>query len=77
MLLRTAGPLTAESVVEHCRARLARYKSPRYVEFLTDPLPRTAGMKINKAPLRVQFGDLPQRAVPISPRHLESSDRVS
>ncbi|MDV8067159.1 AMP-binding protein [Rhodococcus sp. IEGM 1366] len=77
VLLRAAGSLTAEAVVEHCRARLARYKSPRYVEFLTDPLPRTAGMKINKAPLRVQFNDLPQRAAQVSPRHLETSDRLS
>lgn len=61
-LIRTSAPMTAEDVINHCQTHLARYKTPRYVEFLTEPMPRTAGMKINKAPLRTEFADLPMRS---------------
>ncbi|MDF3306635.1 class I adenylate-forming enzyme family protein [Rhodococcus sp. T2V] len=73
VLLRASGALTAEDVVNHCRTRLARYKTPRYVEFLADPLPRTAGMKINKAPLRTTYADLPDRAHPVKVGELQDS----
>ncbi|MGW0040880.1 class I adenylate-forming enzyme family protein [Rhodococcus sp. NPDC003348] len=59
VLIRGTDHVGPEAVVEHCRMRLARYKSPRYVEMLAEPLPRTAGMKVDKAALRRQFGSLP------------------
>ncbi len=38
-------------MIEHCRARVARYKCPRQVEFL-DKLPRTGSGKIYKKALK-------------------------
>ena len=61
-LVRTSGDLTAEEVIEHCLAHLARYKAPRYVEFIDTPMPRTASMKIKKGDLRSAYADLPDRA---------------
>lgn len=59
LLLRTAGPVTEEAVLEHCRARLASYKMPRYVVLVDDPLPRTPSMKIDKAAIRTRHTDIP------------------
>jgi fatty-acyl-CoA synthase len=44
---------TAEELIEFCRARLAHFKCPKYVEF--GPLPRTATGKIRKNELRRQM----------------------
>jgi fatty-acyl-CoA synthase len=55
-------PIAGADVVEHCRARLATYKAPRYVEILDEPLPRTAIGKIAKEGLRAQYADLPTRS---------------
>lgn len=41
----------AESILAHCRERLAKFKLPRVVE-IVDQLPRTAAGKINRARLR-------------------------
>lgn len=64
-VVRAAGSITPEDVVRHCRDRLAAYKAPRYVEFVDDPLPRTAGMKIRKGSLRDRYADLPQHGTRI------------
>ncbi|MCF8571321.1 AMP-binding protein [Gordonia sp. HY002] len=71
-LIRTVDgeELTSSDVVEHCRSRLSSYKAPRYVEFLADPLPRTAGMKIRKGLLRSDYADLPARGTRISSRRV-------
>jgi fatty-acyl-CoA synthase len=50
----TAGALTAEEVIEHCRRHLAGYKKPRYVEFV-DSFPRTQSGKIQKFALREAY----------------------
>jgi fatty-acyl-CoA synthase len=47
--------LTEEQILDHCRENLARYKLPRYVEFV-DVLPRTASGKVHKPTLRQTFG---------------------
>jgi O-succinylbenzoic acid--CoA ligase len=47
-----AGAATAESLREHCRARLARYKIPAEIRFVADPLPRTASGKLRRSELR-------------------------
>ncbi|GAA4548793.1 class I adenylate-forming enzyme family protein [Pseudonocardia xishanensis] len=63
LLLRTAASpgteLDADTVLAHCRQRLAAYKMPRYVVFSADPLPRTSSMKIDKAALRLRHADIP------------------
>ncbi|HEX3771274.1 MAG TPA: long-chain-fatty-acid--CoA ligase [Polyangiaceae bacterium] len=50
---------TVEAMVAHCQANLAKYKTPRYVEFVSD-LPRTSLGKIQKKEVRklaiVRFG---------------------
>ncbi len=43
--------VTEAAILDHCRARLARYKAPRRILF-TDDLPRTASGKVQKGLLR-------------------------
>lgn len=45
------GDVTAPALVEHCGARLASFKLPRYVEFV-DEIPKTATNKIRRAKLQ-------------------------
>src|SRR6185436_14561411 len=52
VIVRKAGAAVTEAeLVEHCRARLARYKVPRSVVF-TEALPLSAAGKILKRELR-------------------------
>ena len=46
-----ASDITEEDVQEYCRARMARYKAPKYV-FFVDEFPLTASGKIQKYKLR-------------------------
>jgi fatty-acyl-CoA synthase len=48
--LKPGQSATAEEIVEHCRANLARYKCPRHVVF--GELPKTSTGKIQKFVLR-------------------------
>jgi fatty-acyl-CoA synthase len=50
--LKGGAAVTAEQLIEHCRARLARFKVPKTIEFT--PLPRTATGKIQKDVLRAR-----------------------
>lgn len=43
------------AVLEHCRAQLADYKLPQYVNVVASPLPRNAGGKLLKGVLREQI----------------------
>jgi fatty-acyl-CoA synthase len=47
--------IAAESIIEQCRGRLAKYKIPKKVAFV-DQLPRTLTGKILKKELRAKFG---------------------
>ncbi|MFV2177601.1 class I adenylate-forming enzyme family protein [Actinomadura sp. LOL_016] len=58
-LVRASEPLTEAEVVEHCNARLADYKVPRYVVFVDSDLPRMASGKIAKRELRDAYADVP------------------
>jgi fatty-acyl-CoA synthase len=46
--------LTAEQVRAHCKAKLAHYKVPRYVEFVSE-FPTTVSGKIQKFKMREQM----------------------
>ena len=48
---RPGARLSAEGVIEHCRAQLAGYKKPRHVVFV-DSLPRNSVGKVLKSELR-------------------------
>jgi len=50
--LKPGATATAEEIIEHCRASLARFKAPRAVVFCT--LPKTSTGKIQKFALRQQ-----------------------
>jgi long-chain acyl-CoA synthetase len=41
-----------EEVIAHCQERMARYKVPKYVKFLPEPLPKTAAGKIMRRVLK-------------------------
>jgi long-chain acyl-CoA synthetase len=49
---RAHATITQEQVLAHCRARIAGYKCPKTVEFLTEALPRSPTGKIRKTELR-------------------------
>ena len=53
VVLRPDGHVAADALVEHCRARLARYKVPKDITFL-DALPRNPSGKVLKRELRSQ-----------------------
>ncbi|MBI4205063.1 MAG: acyl-CoA synthetase, partial [Betaproteobacteria bacterium] len=50
--LKEGAQASEEELIEHCRARLARFKAPKRVVF--GPLPKTATGKIQKFILREQ-----------------------
>jgi benzoate-CoA ligase len=54
---RAASPALADELHEHLKSRLARYKHPRWIEFV-DELPKTATGKIQRFKLRGR-GTLP------------------
>jgi long-chain acyl-CoA synthetase len=55
-LVVVADPaLTAQALLEHCRAHLAHYKCPRLLT-VVDELPRTAMGKLDKRALRAEHG---------------------
>jgi acyl-CoA synthetase (AMP-forming)/AMP-acid ligase II len=53
--LEVGAHLTAEDVIEACRAELGSYKKPATVTFLHEPLPRTAVGKIDRKALREPY----------------------
>lgn len=46
--------VSADAILAHCRARLARYKVPQFIHFSATPLPRSAAGKLLKKDLRQQ-----------------------
>ena len=48
---RNGSQLSAAEIIAHCQANLAKYKTPKYVEFV-DNLPRTGLGKIQKKEVR-------------------------
>ncbi len=58
VVLETGVQATEEEIVDHCRKRLARYKVPKYVEFV-DELPKSAVGKVLRKNLRSDIGNGP------------------
>lgn len=54
VVARPGASVTAEELIEHCRANLARFKVPRAVTFL-DALPRNPSGKVLKRELRASL----------------------
>jgi acyl-CoA synthetase (AMP-forming)/AMP-acid ligase II len=55
--------LTAAEVIEHTRALIAGYKTPKSVEIRTDPLPLSPAMTVLKRELRAPFWQGHERAI--------------
>ena len=51
LVRRPGAQLTAAELIAHCQANLAKYKTPKYVEFVDD-LPKTGLGKIQKKEIR-------------------------
>jgi long-chain acyl-CoA synthetase len=52
VVLRKDATATADDLRAHCTERIAKYKIPRYIWLLTEPLPRNASGKFLKRQLR-------------------------
>ena len=57
IVLKKGADLTEEDVRDTCRAKMARYKAPKYV-FFVDALPQTASGKIQKYKLREMAAEM-------------------
>jgi len=54
VVLKPGVAATEEELIRFCKARIARYKAPKSIDFL-DALPRTGSNKIHKAALRDHY----------------------
>jgi crotonobetaine/carnitine-CoA ligase len=64
-LVEEASPsvvVTPAELVEFCRDRLAKHKVPRYIEYRTEPFPRTPSMRVKKSALVAEVEDPLARA---------------
>ncbi len=59
VVVRPGAALTPQDVVDHCRARLAGFKTPKYV-VVTETLPKNPSGKILKRQLRDEYSSLPE-----------------
>ena len=55
---KTEADLPGQKVVEFCADRLAWYKVPRYLEYLSTDFPRTPSMRVRKEVLKAERPDL-------------------
>ncbi|MEU3844057.1 AMP-binding protein [Streptomyces sp. NPDC028635] len=62
-----AGRTTAEAIVERAGKELARFKVPRYVEFVAD-FPRTPSERISKPALKARAAEQPGVTYDLGPR---------
>ena len=57
VILREGFKTTEEEIIAFCKANMASYKKPRYVEFI-DSLPKNPGGKIDKKEVKRRYGQL-------------------
>jgi acyl-CoA synthetase (AMP-forming)/AMP-acid ligase II len=55
IVLRPGMNLSAEKVQQYCKTRIASYKVPRHIEFMTEELPKSGSGKILKRVLREKY----------------------
>jgi long-chain acyl-CoA synthetase len=55
IVLRPGATLSSEELMQYCKERIASYKVPRHIDFLTDELPKSASGKILKRVLREKY----------------------
>jgi acyl-CoA synthetase (AMP-forming)/AMP-acid ligase II len=55
IVLRPGMILSAEKVQQYCKTRIASYKVPRHIEFMTEGLPKSGSGKILKRVLREKY----------------------
>jgi acyl-CoA synthetase (AMP-forming)/AMP-acid ligase II len=55
IVLRPGTDLSAEEVQQYCKTRIASYKVPRHIEFMTEELPKSGSGKILKRVLRGRY----------------------
>jgi long-chain acyl-CoA synthetase len=60
---KQGSALTAAEVIEHTRALIAGYKTPKSVDIRLDPLPLSPAMKVLKRELRAPFWQGHERAI--------------
>jgi carnitine-CoA ligase len=54
---RDEATVTPRELVDHCAASLARFKVPRYIEYISGEFPRTPSMRIKKSELITRISD--------------------
>jgi long-chain acyl-CoA synthetase len=55
IFLRAGAELSAEQVKQYCKTKIASFKVPRHIEFVTEELPKSATGKILKRVLREKY----------------------
>jgi long-chain acyl-CoA synthetase len=55
VVLRRGTDLSAEELKQYCKTRIASYKVPRHIEFMTEELPKSGSGKILKRVLREKY----------------------
>ena len=55
VVLKPGETLALEALSDHCRAEIAGYKTPRSLQVLDEPLPRSAAGKVLKTELRASW----------------------
>src|SRR5271155_1065075 len=63
IVLRPGTDLSAEKVQQYCKMRIASYKIPRHIEFMTEELPKSGPGKILKRVLREKYWAAQSRRV--------------
>lgn len=61
--LADGASVEAEEIIEHCHGLIAGFKSPKSVDFVTEPLPLSGANKILKAELRKPFWEGKEKRV--------------
>ena len=59
----TREPITADALLDHCRAHIAGFKVPREIELRDEPLPKSGPGKVLKTQLREPFWEGRSRRV--------------